>query len=1003
MQKILQRAKTILAELKNRKIVKKEAVENILYKKTGYKTGSQTPANLSEFEAFPKDGFWGGECDSHAWFYFKITAGQNKSGKAEQKNIYTALEITTNCSLESSATSPQFLLYINGKEILGGDNNHFVFPLAEGDYDIFVYGYTGMKIDKKLTFTPHIITVDGDVEQLIYDLEVPVELLEITQKDSLEFSEILSYVNSAINILDLRKTSLHFNLSVIDAKNYLKKAFYEGYCKKTAPTVTCVGHTHIDVAWLWSVEQSKEKAQRSFANMLALMDEYPEFTFISSQPILYKFVKEEAPTLYAKIKEFEKEGRWEVEGGTWLENDCNLISGESFVRQLLYGKKFFKQEFDKDSKILWLPDTFGFPASIPQILIKSGITDFATSKINWNDQNDFPYEVFSWQGIDGSSIDGFIITAQDYTNDFSRYTTYNGEGTPSQVKGTWNRFRQKDLTDNVLLAYGYGDGGGGATREYCEKLKRMEKGIPSCPTVKFGTFTEYFNNLKQRSTYNKKQTWMGELYLEFHRGTYTSMARNKRYNRKAEYLLGNVELFCVMNSLLNGYKYPEEKLLECRELLMLNQFHDILPGSSIREVYEQSDNDYETLFNIANGILDEITIELSQSVTAFNPTSFNFSGDVLTDNEYVYVENVPSLGFRSVLPEVRNSIKTNDYLLENDFLRVAFNTNGTVFSIFDKNQSREILSAGGKGCRIVAYDDYPFNFDAWEIKDYYKEKSYEITEPISSEIVVEGNRTGKKTVYKYLNSIIKQTVWLYQNNRYLDFENEIDWSEEHTILKAEIPLDINCSKATCDIQFGTVERSLAKNTSWDKARFEVCAHKFVDYSEADYGVAVMNDCKYGYSLEYKNMSLTLLKCATSPNENADKGKHYFKYAIYPHIGDYAQSDVGKVSLQYNNPIFIVSKNTLVKEIKDASLVKTDSDNIVIEAVKCSEDGAGFIVRAVEEKCKRTIATFEFMQEIVSAMECDLMENVIDVFKFNGNKLIVDFKPYEIKTIKIKLI
>ncbi len=995
MMQLFKRAKATMSELKKRCIAQRTSIDNIFVKPAKYKAGSDMPILDDSFTPITKNDFWGGQCDSHAWFYFKFAVEKTDA------NTYSALEIITNCSHEDAATSPQFLLYLNGK-IYGGDNNHCIYPLKEGEYEAFVYGYTGMKIDKRLTFTPFITVFNEDVEQLYYDLIVPIDLLEISSENSLAYAEILRYVNSAINLLDLRQNSSGFIKSVNEARNYLKREFYEGYCKKTSPTVTCVGHTHIDVAWLWSVAQTKEKAQRSFANMLELMRKYPDFTFMSSQPVLYKFVKEEAPFLYSQIKQRVDEGRWEPEGSMWLEPDCNLISGESIIRQIYFGKKFFKEEFNRDNTILWLPDTFGFPASLPQIFVKSGIKNFATTKINWNDTNDFPYDAFSWQGIDGSKIDSYIVSAQDYSEKFNRYTTYIGEGTPSHVKGTWDRYRQKDLSDDVLLAYGYGDGGGGATYEFCEKLKRLEYGIPGCPTVQIGTISEFFARHNAKCKGKKKPVWMGELYLEFHRGTYTSMAKNKRNNRKAEYLLGNIELFGVISNILNGEGYPVEQIRECRELLMLNQFHDILPGSAIREVYEQSDKDYEELFLNANNMLSSITNSLTKSkITAFNPTSYDFTGDVLTEKGYAYLQKVPALGFCSVSPIINNSIVATENLLENDFLRVTFNSNSDVVSIYDKKQKREVLADNDKGCRIVAYDDYPFNFDAWEIKEYYKEKSYELTELIKSETVVEGNRTGKKTVRKYLNSIIEQTVWLYQNNGYLDFETEIDWKEEHTVLKAEIPLDINCTKATCDIQFGTTEKSLSKNTSWDKARFEVCAHKFVDYSEADYGVAIMNDCKYGYGLDYKNISLTLLKCATSPNENADKGKHYFKYAIYPHVGNCADSNVTKVALQYNNPVFVLNKNDFNKENENANLVNLSAENIVIEAVKQAEDGEGFILRVVEEHCKRKDVSFEFMREIETAFECDMMENNLMSLDVDDNKLKMSFKPFEIKTLRVK--
>ena len=422
-----------------------------------------------------------------------------------------------------------------------------------------------------------------------------------------QYADILRYVNTALNMVDFVDVGLDdFGECCKKAHTYLKNEYFGRYCKRGNTSVSCIGHTHIDVAWLWPVRQTREKAQRSFATVLALMDRYPSYKFMSSQCYLYQAVKEEAPELYERIKQRVAEGRWDVEGAMWLEADCNLISGESLVRQILYGKRFMKREFGIDSKVLWLPDVFGYSAALPQILKQSGVETFVTSKISWNDTNVLPYDMFRWKGLDGSEVFTYFLTAPaDANNPKDIHTNYNAIANPVDFLRTYNRMQQKSLTNEVLMDYGYGDGGGGPTAQFIENIERMQCGAPNFPYTKFERASDFFARVRKKVYDNPElPRWTGELYLEYHRGTYTSVAKNKRNNRRAEYSLQNLEKLFVLANKLGGVEYPRKWFEEMWQMVLTNQFHDIIPGSSVTEVYNVTDREYAKLFDEAKAHYD---------------------------------------------------------------------------------------------------------------------------------------------------------------------------------------------------------------------------------------------------------------------------------------------------------------------------------------------------------------------------------------------------------------
>lgn len=647
-----------------------------------------------------------------------------------------------------------------------------------------------------------------------------------------------------------------------------------------------------------------------------------------------------------------------------------------------------------------------------------------TTKISWNEYNKLPYDTLKWVGLDGSEVLTHLITTTKFDDLPDKHsTTYNGFIDVPSVKGAWERYQQKALNDEVLISFGYGDGGGGPTKEMLETARRLEKGIPGCPVVKMGTSGEFFERLNDKLGNNPKlPKWVGELYLEYHRGTLTSMARNKRYNRKSEFLYEEIEWLSSISSLLNTTKYPKEDLKYGWEIICLNQFHDIIPGSSIKKVYEDSKEQYEDILatgrnlkeEALNGITSQVQVD-KPSIIVFNPLSFN--RDEIVEYERhgktktFYATDIPSKGYRiypieTIIEEI-NEITITTRNLENRFIKIQLDEHANIASIFDKTVNREVVTVGQRANVLQAFEDKPHNFDAWDINIYYQEKMWEINDLQSVQIVEAGPLKATLEIKrKFMDSTITQLMSIYRDSSRIDFVTTIDWKEKKQILlKAAFPMDIHAEKATYDIQFGNVERPTHWNTRWDMAKFEVCGHKWADLSENDYGVSLLNDCKYGHDIKDDVMRLTLIKSATSPNEDADREIHHFTYAIYPHAGDWRKARTVQMGYQLNCPVTSRVVNKQTGPLPEAlSFVSIDSDNVIMEVVKQAEETDAIILRVHECYNKRTNARITFFQDIKTVYECDL-EELHDIEKMKTGDKCFEFiiKPYEIKTFKLKLV
>ncbi len=1130
----------LLAELQELSCEQRYPVTEYRMKRTKEKAADEGSQDTSGWEILSSRQIWG-DVREHLYFETVFTVPGECAGK---RLVY---ELRTGQNGAWDVRNPQFLVYVNGRARQGLDANHRELLLAQHaetgeQFRILLAAYTG---DAPLPFFlgSDVKVVLPEVEAYYYDVRVPWEVAGLLDPESDEYITIIQCLNNSLNLLDLRRPySAAFFESLQAAGKELTEQFYGKCCGHSAHTICCVGHTHIDVAWLWTLATTEDKVVRSFATVLEYMRRYPEYKFMSSQPQLYQYVKKNAPELYEEIRQRVKEGRWEAEGGMWVEADCNLASGEALVRQFLYGTRFFEREFGVKNEVLWLPDVFGYSAALPQIMKKCGISYFMTTKISWSEFNRMPYDTFLWEGIDGTEVLTHFAPARDFqakTEEGGKvrpphYTTYNAMLTPSQVKGSWKRYGQKALNDEVLMSYGYGDGGGGPTTEMLENQRRMALGIPGCPNTRQCHAAEFFHKLEQDTKGSRElPRWVGELYLEYHRGTYTSMARNKRYNRKAEFSCENLELYSTLARECAGFVYPKEALLASWEIVLRNQFHDILPGSAIKEVYEDSKEEYEKLFAVnrrltgeALGCLADAVKGEAGDVVIFNPNSASQPVPVLIPaDEYVggrlslvdaageyaqggtvegqmspvrnsgryvqektvedqlsavdtfgeYVQRrtvegqmalvdasgdyvlqrtedgllavippVPSKGWRTfsvrensgrmktqasnqiqapvraqaaiqgqpmleqavIQAQPQESMQTQPWItascVDTPYFRVELNEKGQFASIYDKKNARELLKPGACGNVIVSYEDKPHNYDNWDINHYYKEKSWLVDEVSRIEVTEEGPVRGCIRVERpYLESVIVQYLYFYPALYRIDIRNEIDWREHHVLLRDYFPVDIHATEAVYDIQFGNVKRPAHYNTSWDFAKFEVCAHKWLDVSEDGYGVSILNDCKYGCDFHEGVIGLSMLKAGLYPNPDADKEHHTFWYSICPHSGDFRSGGTVAAAYLFNNPCQAVVKHSAGGSLPGSfSWVSADAENVVIEAVKQAEDSQDLIVRFYECWNRRTRAQLTFAVPFAAAYECNMLEREETPVRVDGCKVTVELRPYEIKTLRI---
>ena len=763
------------------------------------------------------------------------------------------------------------------------------------------------------------------------------------------------------------------------------------------------------------------------------MDQYPDFTFNQSSAQAYAWIEEDDPALFERIKERVAEGRWEPIGGMWLESDCNVTGGEAFVRHLLFGQRYFERTFGKRHHVAWLPDVFGFSGGMPQLLKSAGIDGFFTVKLNWNEATQFPYDLFAWEGIDGTHV-----TANMFLNPGHGY---NGNIVPHDTYGTWKLDRSKTLHPESLLAFGWGDGAGGPSEKMMENYARI-KDFPVLPKLHMGSIEQFFARIRPVSELPR---YVGELYFELHRGTLTSQAKTKKLNRESEHRLVEAEAFGTLAS-LSGFTYPADELESAWKTLLLNQFHDILPGSSINEVYQDTHRLLADVVSTATKTRDAALTHLAGTPAA-SPTHYVVANAGLaprpisvllpgvasttsvvangmtiatqqTDDGLLVSDtrhHVPSLGWTTLelvnadtpppaaAPGVTVNQTEDTFILDNDLLRVTVGADGTLTNVFDKRANREVLAE--RGNQLWLYLDKPRAWDAWDVDETYEQHGSEITDLDQIEIVESGPvRVSVRVSRTVRGSKIVQTYRLLADSARLDIATDIGWHERQVLLRARFPLAIHTHEATFETMYGVVRRPTHRNTPRDAAQFEGSAHRFADLSEPGYGVALLNDGKYGHGVNDNVLSISLLRGPLYPDPLADEGEHHFTYSLYPHVGDWTESDVVAEALALNSSLVAVPAAPNATTASQWGLLEANGVTLGLGALKPSIDADNAIIlRVYEPHGRRGQATLRFNRPITNATRVSVLEEPIaddSTIVSDERSVTLPVRPFEVITLHI---
>jgi alpha-mannosidase len=998
--------------------------------------GGSTSLNDTTWWKYTIPAPWGGY-DKTVWFRKRLVIPEGFAGK----RLGLILDIA------------DALLYVNGKPYHGIDKNHQEVFLTEKarTNQTFLFAleaYSGRKKDLSAFNSAQLVVLNPVARALHTGLTALHDLEKILGPSSSEAKDIKELIRQTLIFLKYFKPEgEEYPNAIGRAYNFLSRTLDAEY-KTTIPgLVHLVSQSHIDVVWLWRLQETRKKCARTFTTALRLMEEYPEFNFSQSQAYLYQLTRDHYPDVFKEIKQRITEGRWQAIGSMWVEPDCNIPNGESLVRQVVYGKRFFKNELGVDSDILWLPDTFGYSWALPQIMKKSGIKYFFTTKLTWNDTNPFSHNTFWWRGIDGSRV-------------LAHLPAVGLEGTvaPKDIKKSWESYREKEKSPHTVQTFGYGDGGGGPTPEQLETV-RIVKTIVGLPSSSLSTTGQFFKTIEEQA--KEFETWTDELYLEKHRGTFTTHGWVKRENRQSEGLLYATELLAVLGMLMGNKgpsrKYPQQQIEQAWKTLLVNQFHDILPGTSIAEAYEDVHKDFAALratcqaaqslalsgliekesqkkpgrelrFSVFNPLGWErneyIVLDLKSSEKSFlitdgtgNPVGYQVLGRRKGTVEVLcYLEKIPAFSFAQLVvtpspakPETPILWKITNRLLETPRYRVRFDSRGGISSLHDKTLRRELVAKGARINQFQAYKDTPKQWEAWDIEADYTSRPIDLFKFERLRVTEEGplRATVRLEMKSDNGSRLSQDIRFYHKSPRVDFETSVIWRERQTLLKAAFPLNVKTHTASYEIQFGALQRTTKPAESHQKAKFEVPAQQWADLSEQKFGVSLLNDCKYGHDAADTTLRLTLLRSPHYPhpiepwrlNDDrlTDQGEHLFTYALYPHAKDWRGGETIQRARELNQPL-IVTPGTASSV---PTLLSVSSPGIVIDSIKKAEDSDEVIVRLHEAHGQSLKTTLTFGLRADAASECDLMEQDPEPLKIARTKLSLKFSPYEIKTLKVK--
>lgn len=1003
------------------------------------------PEEIGGEEFIPvSPGFtWGKTCE-YCWFRGEITLPPEAAGKRIVMNLAPGGESTL--FVNGRAFGTYRASWVNAPHHYLVDNTLCADAKGGEHYEILMETYAGHYMPEAPTggcATGPVLpgayedtAVEGerrvlgkctcgiwneDAYQLFLDVDTLDKLLQTLDGRSLRAAKIAGALEQFTLTVDFeqdRESRIH---SYRAARAALRPAL-DAVNGSTMPVFYAVGNAHLDLAWLWPMAETHRKTARTFAAQLRLLEEYPEYRYLQSQPAAYEMCREHYPELFARILDAIGRGQWIAEGGMWVEPDTNMAGGEALIRQLMYGKKYFREVLGVESQVLWLPDTFGYSAALPQILKGCGMKYLVTQKIFWsyNEGEQFPYHYFTWEGMDGSRIVSFLPTSYTYRTD------------PEEINRVWaDRTQERDL-EAFLLPFGYGDGGGGPARDHIEYALR-QKDLEGSARVKLAGPNEFFEEQLERG--EPADTYVGELYFSAHRGTYTSQARIKKNNRVCELALRELEMWSSVN-VWSGGAYDAALTEKLWKVLLLHQFHDILPGSSIarvnREAVETIDGVIASVRELTGLALQGLLEEAGDgAVTVWNSLGFARKALVALPErfaagarlggrnvpvqkigaEYKALVSIPACGAVALVPDrakepVENGAGVeriaDGYRLWNGKIVVKLNAKGEVVSFVRRDSGREFAAAEMN--RFHLYKDVPRLFDAWDIDSNYRDQEVEALQDARMEILSDG---GLEAVLKLegrvSQSSIVQYIRLAKDSERIEFETTIDWRELHRLLKTAFPVDIYAENGMNEIQFGFVTRPTHRSKAYDKDRFEVCNHRYSALADNAHGAAVLNDCKYGISMNKNVLELTLLRAAACPEMRADNGLHHFRYAFTAWEGSFADCDVVRQGYELNvRPLVADGRMRNPSGRPDAfGILEIEKENVMLETVKPAEDGSGDIILRLYEAKKAAVCTeFIWKAGIGKAYICDMLERKEAEIPVEGEKLHLSFRPFEVKTIRI---
>ena len=940
-----------------------------------------------QYSPAPVGTKWGKKWE-YAWFRGCVEIPQELEGKRVVFTLNTAEEM---------------LVWVNGQESGAIDKKHRFITLSRcaesgAKYEIYAECYAGHGIrnegagpvawGEESVPEPPVCQVtvgrstfgvwNEELYQTAMDYLTLYSLVQKLPEKSLRTMKIVEGLKKFTYIADFELPEPAMTASVVEAGKVLKPLLE---CKNgsTAPDYTVFGQSHLDLAWLWPVEETMRKTARTYSNQLALMEEYDDYRFLLCEPPILQWLKELYPNVYERVKEGVREGRFYPEGALWVESDTNIPSGESLIRQLVRGKRWYREELGIDSQMAWMPDTFGFSAALPQIMKKCQVPYFATQKLIRQDPEaqPFPYNIFWWEGMDGSKV---------LSHTFKKN---NANFQSGDLITRWEEDRvQQENIDGLMFPFGFGDGGGGPTRDMVEMARRCAD-LEGAPRCHMESPIRYFERHP-----NPENTFCGELYLAWHRGTLTSQTKTKAGIRRAEIALKRLEFVMSMLMVSGQAIRPEwkEKLEELWKLLLFNQFHDVAPGTSIARVHERAEEELQQVYLQALELICLMLGKPHQDATVYNHTGWTrqFNGVEIPP------QSSKTVSFMAEYQPATVTYLENDacYEMRNQYLVCRINRCGELISV--KKVSNDFEYLQGCGNRFLMFKDVNTCYDAWELGSMYENLPVDLRDAV--EISIDETRTGASlTIRRKLNdSTLEQTIYLGSDAKRLDFITEVDWQENHKMLKVAFPVNVYTKEAIHETQFGYVKRPTHRSYQTDKDRYEVCNHRYTALCDGAHGAAVLNDSKYAVNVVDNEIRLTLLKSAMMPDMKADRGEQGFTYAFYPFAGSLAESDIVREATELNEPLIFGSADMKLNAEK---IFVPDQKNIIVDTIKPADtaDNA-LLVRAYEAMGMRTNASFQFSDRVAKVVETDMLEeNPIEIHPES-----VEFGSFEIKTFLLHL-